>query len=183
LKPVGSRSVNATSMVTGRPAATRAGMRNTVAELRRDATTRPSIVVERMSIPPPARAGRGAAAQSRSTISDTEMSGVKTTRSDPVTVPPLNDTVADSRGRFGSGGAYADGHEVLATALGLDRGLAAALAAGLGAIDAVVVSDGDGLSVLLRTGLCVDVVEALQPATSATTTAASRSRQVRTCRR
>src|SRR4051794_29605435 len=81
-------------------------MRSTVAELRRGVTTRPSIFVERMSMPPPARAGRGAAAHSRSTISDTERSGVKTMRSDPVTLPPEKDTVADSRGRFGSGSAY-----------------------------------------------------------------------------
>src|SRR5690348_6292159 len=176
--PVGRCSVKATSIVTAWPAATRAGMRSSVVELRRDVTTRPSMLVERMSMPPPARAGRGAAAHSRSTISDTARSGVKTIRSLPVTVPPLNDTVADSLGRFGSGSAYAEGHEA-AAALGLGLGLAAALADGLGltgldSIEAVAVSDADGVSVLLRIGLCVDVVDALQPATSATTTTASR---------
>src|SRR3954452_11868584 len=97
-----------------------------------------------MSMPPPARAGRGAAAQSRITISDTDRSGVKTMRSDPVTVPPENDTVADSRGRFGSGNAYDVGHELVAAdAVALGRGLALGLLLGLGASVAVAVSDGD----------------------------------------
>src|SRR5690349_5765164 len=72
------------------------------------------MLVDRMSTPPPARAGRGAAAHNRSTTSDTGRSGVKAICSVPVTVPPENETVADSRGRFGSGSAYDVGHALTA---------------------------------------------------------------------
>src|SRR3954470_4495558 len=137
-------------------------MWRTVAELRRGVTTRPSIFVERMSIPPPARAGRGAAAHRRSTISETARSGVKTMRSDPVTVPPENATIADSRGRFGSGSAYDVGHELVAgDAVGLAGGLAVGAALGLGAMVAVAVSDGEADSAV-SAGLSALVVEVLQ---------------------
>jgi hypothetical protein len=97
-------------------------MRSIVGEVRRDVTARPSILVDVMSIPPPARAGRGAATHSRSTTSETGRSGLKTICSVPVTVPPENDTVAETRGRFGSGSAYDVGH-ALAAVVGV--GLAA----------------------------------------------------------
>lgn len=64
-----------------------------------------------MSIPPPARAGRGAAAHSRSTIDVTGRSGVNAIRSVPLTAAPSNETVAESRGRCGSGAAYDGGHD------------------------------------------------------------------------
>src|SRR4051794_9758714 len=86
-------------------------MRRTVGDVRRGATRRPLTAVPRMSIPPPARAGRGAGAHSRRTTSETGRSGVKTIRSLPVTVPPENLTTADTRGRFGSGAAYDGGQD------------------------------------------------------------------------
>jgi hypothetical protein len=106
---------------------------------------------------------------------------VKTIRSDPVTVAPENATVADSRGRCGSGRAYDVGHELDAgDAAGLGRGLAAGLTAalGLGAIVAVAVSDGAGDSAD-NAGPSALGVEVLQPASSAPMT----SHEVRTRRR
>jgi hypothetical protein len=142
-------------------------------------TTRPSILVDRMSIPPPARAGRGAAAHRRNTTSDTARSGVKTIRSEPVTVPPEKDTVADSRGRLGSGKAYVVGHELAAAgdAAAVGRGLALGLALALGAIVAVAVSDGEADSAV--SGPSDVTLDVLHPATSAART----THEVRTHRR
>src|SRR5689334_1592078 len=96
------------------------------------------MLVDRMSMPPAARAGRGAAAHNRSTTSETARSGVKTIRSVPVTVPPENDTVAVSRGRCGSGSAYAAGQATAAGGVG-ETTVAAADAA-------PATADGDGLA-------------------------------------
>jgi hypothetical protein len=95
-----------------------------------------------------------------------------------VTVPPENATVADSRGRFGSGGAYAVGHELalVEVAAGVRRGLALGAVLGLGPTVAVAVSDGDAESVASGPSA---PVEALHAARSAATT----THEVRTYRR
>jgi hypothetical protein len=106
---------------------------------------------------------------------------VKTIRSEPVTVPPENDTVADSRGRFGSGSAYAEGQELAAAAdvaVGRGLGLGLTLGLGFGATDAAAVSEGDADSAV-SAGASVLGDAVLQPATSAATT----SHEVRTDRR
>jgi hypothetical protein len=95
---------------------------------------------------------------------------VKTIRSLPMTVPPENDTVADSRGRWGSGSAY-DGGQALAE--GDAAGLRDALGLGDAGADvaggtvAVAVSD----AVTVSAGVPIDVaVDALHAAASATAT-------------
>jgi hypothetical protein len=111
---------------------------------------------------------------------------VNTIRSEPVTVPPENATVADSRGRFGSGRAYDVGHELadgdaVALGRGLAAGLAPALLLGLDATVAVAVSDGDADSAASGPSDTDDAV--LQPARSAARTSTAQDREVRTCRR
>ncbi|MDT7573385.1 MAG: hypothetical protein QOE05_3559 [Actinomycetota bacterium] len=106
-------------------------------------------------------------------------------RSDPVTVPPENDTVAESLGRLGSGSAYdvgqaaADG-DALAVGRGLALGVLLGLLLGLGASVTVDVSDGVADSAASGPS---DTVDVLQPARSTATTTALQGRQVRTCRR
>jgi hypothetical protein len=107
---------------------------------------------------------------------------VNTIRSVPVTVPPEKATLADSRGRFGSGGAYAAGQlAVVVVAVGLGRGLALALGLatvlGDGARVAVAVSDGVGVST--ASGPSLPGADVLQPASSAAIT----THEVRTVRR
>jgi hypothetical protein len=171
-------------MVTDFPPATRAGMRRTVGEVRRGATTRPSMLVDRMSIPPPARAGRGAAAHNRNTMSETGRSGVKTIRSVPVTVPPEKDTVADSRGRWASGSAYDGGQATAASGVG-ETTVAAADAVPATADGEVIEGAEDTVDVLAGRGELADggLDEPLQAAHSAASCTATTSRGMRTCRR
>lgn len=138
-------------------------MRRTVGELRREVTAMPLTFVVPTSTRPPAFAGRGAAAHNRRTTSRIARSGVKTIRSVPVTVPPENDTVADSLGRWGSGWAYDVGHA-------LGEGLAAGAVGATPVVTIVVLC----VVVVIRDGAAVGdaVVAALlvQAAASAVAT-------------
>ena len=143
------------------------------------------MLVERMSIPPPAPAGRGAAAHSRSTMSETGRSGLKTIRSVPVTVPPENDTVADSRGRLASGGAYDGGQATAAGGAG-ETTVAAADAAPATADGEALEGDDETVDALEGCGEIADdgaLDEPLQAAHSAASCTATTSRGMRTCRR
>jgi hypothetical protein len=93
-------------------------------------------------------------------------------------VPPENDTVADSRGRFGSGGVYAAGHAV-AAGDGVGRGLGLGAAEGLGLVATVAVAVSEGDAESAASGPPEGGVDVLQPATSAAIT----THEVRTHRR
>jgi hypothetical protein len=96
-----------------------------------------------------------------------------------VTVPPETDTFADSRGRCGSGGAYAVGHGAIATDAEL-RGTGVALGLAVGAVaTAVDVALGRTPGDPVDDGPSALGVDVLQPASSA----ASTSHDVRTLRR
>jgi hypothetical protein len=96
----------------------------------------------------------------------------------PVTVPAENETDADSRGRFGSGGAYDDGH---ARAAGGAGEVTVAAADAVPATDAGDALDGDALAGAALEG-CGEFASGcgldcpLQAAHSAPTTAATTSR-------
>jgi hypothetical protein len=101
----------------------------------------------------------------------------------PVTVPAENETDADSRGRFGSGGAYDDGHARAAGGAGEVTVAAADAVPATDAGDALAgeALDGDALAGAALEG-CGEFASGcgldcpLQAAHSAPTTAATTSR-------
>jgi hypothetical protein len=97
---------------------------------------------------------------------------VKTIRSLPVTFPPENDTVADSRGRWGSGGAYDVGQP-------LDEGLAAGALGGTPVVDVVVLS----VVVVIRDGAAVGAAVVAALLVQAAASAVATTQPVRMARR
>jgi hypothetical protein len=102
-------------------------------------------------------------------------------RSDPATVPPENATVADSRGRLGSGSAYAVGHAAAVVEENGDGVGVADVAVTIG-ISRVVV-----LSVVVTTcdgcGVASAPFGAVEEPAQAVASAAATTHQVLTSRR
>jgi hypothetical protein len=97
-------------------------------------------------------------------------------RSVPVTVPPATATVADSRGRFGSGEAYDGGQ---ASVAGRDAATPGDVVAAAGGKTTVGAAEGNAAAIgPAVVGAVAGLDPALHAAVSAAATAATHGRQV-----